>query len=95
MTFHGRSLIGFSHGSESTGTFQAMNPATGQALDGTFHTASAAEVRRAAELAREAAAVLAGTSPSERAAFLRAVADELESARPDIVARMPLETALP
>ncbi len=95
MTFHGRSLIGFSHGSDSAATFQAMNPATGQALDGTFHTASAAEVGRAAELAAEAAAAFSATSPSQRAAFLRAVADELENARPDIVARMPLETALP
>jgi len=72
-----------------------MNPATGQALDGTFHTASKAEVARAAELAAEAAPVFSTTSPSKRAAFLRAVADELDNARPDIVARMPLETALP
>ena len=95
MTFHGRSLIGFSKGSDSTNTFQAMNPANGEALDGTFHTASEGEVNRAAALAAEAAPVVAATSPSARAAFLRAIADELESARADIVARMPLETALP
>ena len=95
MTFHGRSLIGFSQGSDSASTFQAMNPATGNALDGLFHTASTDEVNRAAELAAAAAPVVAETSPSQRAGFLRAVAEELERARPDIVARMPLETALP
>ena len=95
MTFHGRSLIGFSHGSDQTASFTAMNPSTGQSLPGTFHPASADDVARAASLAAEAFPAVSGTGPAERAAFLRAVADELEAARPDIVARMPLETALP
>ncbi len=95
MTFHGRSLIGFAHGSIDTTSFQAMNPATGSALDGTFYTASSDDIDRAASLAKAAFATFSTTTPSERAAFLRAVADELEAARPDIVARMPLETALP
>lgn len=95
MSFHGRSLIGFSHGSTEGSSFEAVNPATGETLEGTFCTASMADVDRAASLAAEAVSTLAATSPADRAAFLRAVADELEASRPQIVARMPLETALP
>lgn len=95
MSFHGRSLIGFSHGTNEGSSFEAINPASGDALDGTFHTASIADVNRAASLAAEAAPVLAATSPGVRAAFLRNIAEELEASRPQIVARMPLETALP
>ena len=72
-----------------------MNPATGEPLPGAFHPASAEEVARAAGLAAAAFPAYSATSPSARAAFLRAIADELEAVRPDIVARMPLETALP
>ena len=95
MTFHGRSLLGFSHGSADGSSFEAINPATGDALPGTFYTASVADVDRAASLAAKASTELASTSAAVRAAFLRNVADELEASRPHIVARMPLETALP
>ena len=95
MTFHGTSLIGFSRGRESGAPFHALNPATGLELPGAFHPAAAEEVARAAELAAAAFPVVAATSPASRAAFLRGIADELEAVRPDIVARMPLETALP
>ncbi len=95
MTFHGRSLLGFSHASADGSSFEALNPATGDALPGTFYTASAADVDRAASLAAEASADFTSTSAAVRAAFLREVADELEASRPQIAARMPLETALP
>ncbi len=95
MSFHGRSLIGFSHGSAAGSSFEAINPASGEALEGMFFTASPSDVDRAATLAAEAAGTLANTSPAVRAAFLRSMADELETSRPLIVARMPLETALP
>ncbi|NNF03023.1 MAG: aldehyde dehydrogenase (NADP(+)), partial [Rhodothermales bacterium] len=69
--------------------------ATGRDLDGAFHAASDADVADAAVKARDAFSVYRSLPNTDRAAFLRAIADELEAARPDFVARVPQETALP
>jgi len=94
-SFHGLSLIGAERAKPSASTFQAMNPSTGSELDGTFHVASTDDVVRAAEKARTAFASYRSMSGKDRGRFLRAIADELEASRALIVARMPLETALP
>jgi len=72
-----------------------MNPETGSELPEAFYIASAQEVDAAATLAAKAFSSYSQTSGSERAAFLRAIAAELETLRPEITARVPLETALP
>lgn len=95
MTFLGRSLIGTTDAPASGQPFHAMNPATGAELPEPFHVATPEDIDRAASLAAEAFPVYAATSPAERAAFLRAIADEMEATRADFVARVPLETALP
>ena len=95
MALQGHSLIGFSQGSKSNGTFHGINPATGAELPELFHTASAEDVDRAATLAKKAFDVYSRTSGSVRAAFLRAIANELEAVRPLIAERVPLETGLP
>ncbi|MDA0830641.1 MAG: aldehyde dehydrogenase (NADP(+)) [Proteobacteria bacterium] len=95
MTFLGRSLIGTSDAAASGQSFHAMNPATGTELPEPFYIATPEDIDRAASLAAEAFPVYAATSPTERAAFLRAIADEMEASRSDIAARVPLETALP
>ncbi|TAN22255.1 MAG: aldehyde dehydrogenase (NADP(+)) [Acidobacteria bacterium] len=76
-------------------SFQARNPATGEWLDPVFHSASAADLERAAAGAAAAAPVYARCSGRERGAFLRAIAAHIEAAAPQIVARAGLETALP
>ena len=48
----GLSLIGADLGAPGAGGFQAVDPATGAALDPVFHGAYPAEVDRAVELAR-------------------------------------------
>jgi len=76
-------------------TFQATNPATGEALSKRFPVSQWADCEAAL-----AAAVLAQTQlrsqPSERiAAFLEAYAGGIEAAAPHIVAAASLETGLP
>jgi NADP-dependent aldehyde dehydrogenase len=76
-------------------TFHAIDPTTGLDLPGTFHTATTAEVNRAAEQAGRAFPAYRKLTGASRARFLRAIADQLEEARPRLLQRMPMETALP
>lgn len=79
----------------STSTVQSVNPATGQSLEATYQVATPAEITAAADAAGNAFGPFSALPPSDRAVFLRAIADELEAAREDIVAMIPQETALP
>jgi len=76
-------------------TFQAVNPATGERLEPSFPVAWEEDVARACALTAEAFDAYARTSPETRAAFLRAIAEGLESGGEEIVARAHAETALP
>jgi NADP-dependent aldehyde dehydrogenase len=91
----GGSLIGF--GSSGTGgaLFKAFDPARNAPLEPSFISATAEDVDRAAELAAEAAPVLARLSGVARGKFLRAIATNLETKADDLVARAMQETALP
>jgi len=95
MALQGRSIIGSSFGSSDGTAFNAINPATGDSLSEDFFTATETEVAQAADLASRAFDTYSTISGVQRAAFLRAIADELEASRSDIAARVPLETALP
>lgn len=95
MSFVGSSLIGYSTGSKTGTPFHSINPVTGLELPELFYPADVAEVERAATLAKRAFRAFSKTTGAERASFLRAIANELESVRSEIVTRVPLETALP
>lgn len=75
--------------------FRAINPADGEPLEPEFVSAELQDVSRAAELAASAAPALADATPHDRAAFLRAMADELTADGAAIVERARLETGLP
>lgn len=92
---HGFSLIGSASGRPSGATFHAQNPASGERLDPPFHSASDAEVDRAVELARAAAPALEAAPREARSALLRRIAEGLEEAAGELVARVMAETALP
>lgn len=79
----------------SEGTFQAINPVTGEKLEPVFRSATAAEVDAAARAAEAAAPAFAAMSGRERGKLLRAIADELQEHGEAIVARANLETGLP
>ena len=95
MDLTGTSLIGFSAGSNISTPFHSLNPATGVELPEEFYPASSDDIDRAAKLAKNAFRTYSKTSGADRARFLRTIAKEIESARAEIVIRMPLETALP
>ncbi len=91
----GQSLIGFSRGAANAGFFKAVNPSTREQLDPLFFSATQKELDIAAALA-EAAFDLYGASPGpKRAAFLQAIAFELETIATQLIARAHEETALP
>ena len=94
MTITGASLIAGQEIHGSQGGFEVVNPATGQMLETTFGQVGIAEVNLAAAKAAESFDHYRVTSPSERAAFLEAIARNLESARAEIVERAAAETGL-
>lgn len=95
INLQGLSLIGASRGSAGGAVFHGVNPATGESLQPVYHGAGAQEIDEAVRLAAAASADLARRSGAERAALLRAIAEELENARADFERLVPLETALP
>ena len=95
MSLQGTSILGKSRGSATGNTFQATNPATLAALETDFHAATADEVDRAANLAGSAAIAIAALSGKEKAAFLNAIADQIEAIGEALVQRATAETGLP
>lgn len=74
--------------------FHAVNPATGAELDGAFRIATSEDVNAAASAAAAAFPRYSALSGARRAAFLRAVADEIEADSAKITERANQETAL-
>lgn len=95
MTINGQSFVAgtWTPGTEST--FTVHNPATGAAIDPPFHQVDVQDVHLAALAAAKAFDEYRSLAPSRRAAFLNAIADNLESLRSDIVTRATQETGLP
>ncbi len=91
----GQSLIGFSRGAENGDSFRAVNPATRHELDPPFFSASQKDLDNAVALAEGAFASYGSLAAADRAAFLRAIAVEMEATATEIIARAHEETALP
>lgn len=95
MKLEGLSIIGSGRGAAGDSVFCGINPATGDTLPTDYHSATAGEVDRAAQLAADAFDRLAGFSVKERAAFLRRIAANIEAAADAIKVRGSAETGLP
>ena len=95
MKLSGQSIIGFRAGSASKEVFHATNARTGERLEPGFSSATAEEVDAAAVLANEAFAIYSRATGREKAAFLRAIAANIESIAPELIERAEQETALP
>ena len=91
----GRSLIGFRRGDPVGGLFHGVNPANGEALAPTYHSASGIEVDQAAQLASKAFEIYRESSGIRKAAFLRRIADNIEQLGDTLTMRATEETALP
>lgn len=95
MKLEGYSIIGSSRSNGTGGTLQAQNPATGEALEPTYHAATEDELDRAIALAGEASTKYGDSSNKVRADFLRSIADEIDAREEQIVPRMMAESGLP
>jgi alpha-ketoglutaric semialdehyde dehydrogenase len=91
----GTSIIGFHRGALNGGSLHGINPASGEELSPLYHAASPAEVDQAAQLAHEAFASYSQTSGTDRALFLRQIADNLEALGDTLISRATQETGLP
>ena len=95
MKLEGLSILGALRAAPAKQTFAAGNPATGGELPVKFHSATAQEVDRAAELAAQAFTIVSQWSGARRAEFMKRIAELLEANAATIVERANLETALP
>ncbi|HET7890998.1 MAG TPA: aldehyde dehydrogenase (NADP(+)) [Candidatus Sulfotelmatobacter sp.] len=91
----GKSLIGFREGAGAGEVFYAANPATGEQLQPGFASATAEEVELAVTLAAKAFETYRRVPGRERGAFLRKIAEQIESVAGDVIERAAQETALP
>src|SRR6185369_9920162 len=94
MELIGRSIIGFRRGEETRENLHGLNPATGESLPPGYHFATAAEVNEAAKLADKAFASFSQTTGSQRAEFLRTIAENIEALGDTLISRATHETGL-
>ena len=83
----GRSFIGFREGKGAGQPSYAWNPVTGEQLQPGFVPATSEEVELAAELAAKAFQSYSRTTGRERGAFLRKIAEKMESIGGEIIER--------
>ena len=94
MTLTGEHFIGFSRVS-STKTFQSINPATDEKNTPAVSDGDADLVDKAVALAHTAFASYSQTTVTERAKFLRTVAENLNANSAEIIATGMMESGLP
>ncbi|MBV9339452.1 MAG: aldehyde dehydrogenase (NADP(+)) [Acidobacteria bacterium] len=95
MTLSGRSIIGFRRGSDTSRTFTARDPVSGQALDPEFASAGSDEIEQAVRLSAQAFEAYGRLPGREKGKLLRRIASNLENIAAVVVERASRETALP
>jgi NADP-dependent aldehyde dehydrogenase len=88
-------IAGKWRGAQSTATFHAFNPATGEALPDEYPVSSWADCDAALSAARDAADQLRQTPPAQIAAFLRRFADRLDARKDELAQQAHVESGLP
>ncbi|WP_313741153.1 aldehyde dehydrogenase family protein, partial [Pseudomonas sp.] len=94
MTFTGNLLIGQTSVTGTQDALQALDPATGQALQPPYPGASAAQVAQACALAGSAFDALRETSLEQRAHLLEAIAEQIEALGDVLIERAVAESGL-
>jgi NADP-dependent aldehyde dehydrogenase len=95
MTLLGKMLIGRGAVSGSSTPIHAVDPATGERLAPAYAGGTQAEVECACALAEAAFGVYRETTLDARAAFLEAMAGEIEAIGDELIERAMAETGLP
>ncbi len=91
----GHNYIGGARSGDGDVLLQSRDATTGEALPGTFHQATEAEVDAAARAAETAYPAFRALPAERRAVFLDAIAAELDALGDDFIATVCRETALP
>jgi len=89
-----QNLIGYQYPPNSGKKFNAFNPATGTDIPGDFYPATVQEVDDAMNLADKAFAQYRNIDRHKKAAFLRAIADEINALGDELIERAMAETGL-
>jgi alpha-ketoglutaric semialdehyde dehydrogenase len=95
MQVLGKNLIGFTESSEGTVGIQAINPASGEPIGPLFFKATISELDLAVHKANAAFATYRKKSGAEKAAFLEAIAAEIEALGDTLIERYTAESGLP
>src|ERR1700738_122762 len=95
MPLTGRMCIGQTTEFGTAGEFQAINPATGAALDPVFGGAESCAISRACAAARAAFDLYRNTTPEARATFLETIAEQIMECGDALISRAMEETGLP
>lgn len=95
MELAGLSLIAGVQMKKGGAVFRATDPATGQTIEPAFYSASAEDVDRAARAAQEAFVEWRHAGGAQRARVLHSIADGLDAATDELLARARLESGLP
>ena len=94
MELHGKNIVGGTLAGHGTQTYRAVDPATAQEFGAAFTEAADADIDRALNLAASAFDDFRRRPPSDRAAFLRAIAAQIESLSDALLELANRETAL-
>lgn len=94
-TILGKNFIGYALSAESERQFKAYVPATDSYLPETFQCATVEEVNKTMELAEKAFDNYSQVPPTERAAFLIAITEEILALGDQLLERASQETGLP
>ena len=90
-----RNIIGYQYAEGDNFTFRAIDPSSGTSLPGDFYIATLTEVEEAMNLAWKAFSEYQHIGKDKKAAFLRAIAEELKAIGPELIERAMSESGLP
>jgi alpha-ketoglutaric semialdehyde dehydrogenase len=92
---NGLNLIGNEYAEANTSAFKAINPLTGETLEGEFFPAQQKDVDEALKYAVSAFRVYKNIDKDRKAAFLRAIANEILALGDALIERACAESGLP
>lgn len=90
-----QNITGFNYAPVQGKAFKATDPATATELDGDFYAASTDTVNHAMQLAAEAYPVYKNIGKDRKAAFLQAIAEEIDALGDELINRAMAESGLP
>ena len=91
----GRNIIGYQLSEIANEFMKSFSPGLKRTLEGQFHKASQEDIQKAMDLSHRATQPFAQKSGKEKAAFLRAIAEEIMELGDDLVSRAMKESGLP